>query len=94
MKKLCLNGTAFSPISGKEDNLAGILKCSEISYRELPKPFHLSFPQIYRIFGQIVPDFPVETFPGRFRTICSRFEIFRNFGRIERVLIMNTPGKA
>jgi len=79
-KFLATNGTAFSGISGKEDNLArynnGIPKFSEISFREFLS--HL-------IFIPEFPEFSVEWFAfsgnlsWKFSYYLSPFLNFRNF---------------
>ena len=76
------NGTVFSGIRGKEDNLA---RYTEILWNFLPGisvPFDFP-PGISGVLGWMIrfseiqqfPDF-LETFSGNFRTICPRFEIF------------------
>lgn len=65
------NGRAISGISGEEDNLA---RHTEIfsNYRSMTR-----FSEILQF-----PEF-LEAFPGNYRTIGPRFEIFQIFGSME-----------
>lgn len=71
------NETAFSAISGKEDNLAMLTQIfRKFYYREFPLLSISS--RSFRIFWLKDSDF-LATFPVNFGTICNRFEIFRTF---------------
>ena len=79
------NGTAFSNIIKKEDNLARCTQIFEIF-------FSGSFaPGICRIIGWMVHISEIqafgteflEIFPGNFCTICRFFQIFESFGSME-----------
>ena len=86
------NGTAFSKISKKEENLAsytirGIGLLYEVYF--FPKvffPFNIA-PGVFRLSGSHFGNSTfLETFPGNFCTIWRCFQIFESFGWMESAL--------
>ena len=86
------NGTAFSKISKKEENLAsytirGIGLLYEVYF--FPKvffPFNFA-PGVFRLSGSHFGNSTfLETFPGNFCTIWRCFQIFESFGWMESAL--------
>ena len=73
-----MNGTAFSGISGRGNNLARYTEIFEKILLGIFLPFWISGIFCWRVhFSEIrqIPDF-LETFAGNFRANCPRFEIF------------------
>ena len=84
------NGTAFSKIFKKDDNLTRYTQIFETFFPGIFFPFNFA-PRISRIFCWMVriseiqqfPDF-LETFPENCCTICRCFQIFESFGWMEQ----------